>query len=371
MTTFSMQQRERALRLVRRFESGSADGDYTAVAVLNDGAGVSYGAFQFTHRSGLLAEVIERYLSLSGGGKRSEYFRRILPTLRRRGPATIRKTAADREFRHALAVAGLEPEMQRAQREIAEARLIGPAAAECGRIGFATALGLAVVLDSITHGSWEKIAAKTDVADRERPERERIIRYLEARQKWLLSSRRLRPTVYRTATLLEYARKGNLELDPRFRNSKPDSASPEQNSSAAVSRRETAALPEINGGISTENSAASANTSAEKSDADPPEASRPMSISFAAESAARGLETAFDGFDRADRLIDGLSRRSERLRTLWAAAIAGLWQTVWAIFGFFAGLPLIVWLVVAVICAAITIACLLRHQGGRKREVKQ
>ncbi|MCV4614446.1 hypothetical protein OFM04_31600, partial [Escherichia coli] len=66
MTTFSDVQKNRALALVRRFESGRESGNYSAVAVLDDGAGISYGAFQFTHRSGLLAETVERYLMLGG-----------------------------------------------------------------------------------------------------------------------------------------------------------------------------------------------------------------------------------------------------------------------------------------------------------------
>ncbi|MCV4860724.1 hypothetical protein OFB63_32245, partial [Escherichia coli] len=84
----------------------------------------------------------------------------------------------------------------------------------------------AVVLDSITHGSWERIAAKAGIADRQQPERQRIIRYLETRQRWLLSSKRLRRTVYRTAALLEFARSGNLGLEPRFRRAeKPNPSS--------------------------------------------------------------------------------------------------------------------------------------------------
>ena len=55
-----------ASAIVRVFETGSARGNYSAVAVLNDRAGVSYGVSQFTHRSGSLGRVVERYLETGG-----------------------------------------------------------------------------------------------------------------------------------------------------------------------------------------------------------------------------------------------------------------------------------------------------------------
>ncbi|MFH4285212.1 hypothetical protein WAJ30_22755, partial [Acinetobacter baumannii] len=78
---------------------------------------ISYGAFQFTHRSGLLAETVERYLML-GGTTGAGVFRQMLPMLRRLGPATIRKTAADQRFREALREAGETPEMRQAQQDV-------------------------------------------------------------------------------------------------------------------------------------------------------------------------------------------------------------------------------------------------------------
>jgi hypothetical protein len=363
MTTFSDVQKNRALALVRRFESGRESGNYSAVAVLDDGAGISYGAFQFTHRSGLLAETVERYLML-GGTTGAGVFRQMLPMLRRLGPATIRKTAADQRFREALREAGETPEMRQAQQDVADKKLLAPAIAQCERLGFRSALGLAVVLDSITHGSWERIAAKAGIADRQQPERQRIIRYLETRQRWLLSSRRLRRTVYRTAALLEFARSGNLGLEPRFRRAEkpnPSSSSLSADSSAAATLPQKPQPSGQAGGETAEHSAAPAATAADDVSAVPLSVRRPMDISLAAESAARGLETAFERFDRADRLIDGIAQRSSRLRSLWAAVIGSIWQTLWALIGFFAGLPAGVWLVVAIICAAITLAFLLRQ----------
>jgi hypothetical protein len=251
--------------------------------------------------------------------------------------------------------------MQRAQRDIAERRLLAPAVAEAGRLGFATALGLAVVLDSITHGSWERISEKAGIDNRTEPEADRIIRYLETRQRWLLSSKRLRPTVYRTATLLGFAKLGNLELNPRF-SPRPKPSLPEiENSSAAVASPESAELPAASGGNFPPDSAAIQPATADEVPAGPQTTQQPMKILRAADRAASEIEGAFAPFDRADRLIEGVLRRSSRLRSAVAAAAASIWQALWAAIGFFAGLPKWIWLAVAIICLAITLFYLYRQ----------
>ncbi len=65
----------KALAIVHIFETSRPFGEYAAYAVLNDGAGVSYGINQFTHRSGSLFEVIRNYLA-SGGTRRQGSLRR-------------------------------------------------------------------------------------------------------------------------------------------------------------------------------------------------------------------------------------------------------------------------------------------------------
>src|SRR5687768_4871313 len=54
---------KKAMAIVSIFETGKPRGNYATVAVLNDGAGISYGIKQFTHRSGSLLQVIEKYLA--------------------------------------------------------------------------------------------------------------------------------------------------------------------------------------------------------------------------------------------------------------------------------------------------------------------
>ncbi len=53
----------KAMAIVSIFETGKPHGNYAALVVLNDGAGISYGIKQFTHRSGSLLQVVEKYLA--------------------------------------------------------------------------------------------------------------------------------------------------------------------------------------------------------------------------------------------------------------------------------------------------------------------
>src|SRR5256885_6130459 len=78
--TFTEKDKLKALAIVNIFETSRAFGDYAACVVLNDGAGVSYGINQFTHRSGSLAAVVETYLN-NGGNVGREMLMARMPGL--------------------------------------------------------------------------------------------------------------------------------------------------------------------------------------------------------------------------------------------------------------------------------------------------
>src|SRR5688500_11393977 len=99
--SFSENDKLKALAIVKIFETSRPLGDYAAVAVLNDGAGVSYGVSQFTHRSGSLAAVVERYL-VSGAQIGRNVLAERLPMLRRTSASVINAVAADGGFKKAL-----------------------------------------------------------------------------------------------------------------------------------------------------------------------------------------------------------------------------------------------------------------------------
>ncbi|MGH7785072.1 MAG: hypothetical protein ACREO5_14690, partial [Candidatus Binatia bacterium] len=109
--TFSEASKQKALAIVRIFETGKATGDYAALAVLNDGAGISYGVSQFTHRSGALAAVVEKYLATSGSAGRA-VLEEKLPLLKRKTAAVIREASGDATLKAALGAAALAAEMR-------------------------------------------------------------------------------------------------------------------------------------------------------------------------------------------------------------------------------------------------------------------
>jgi hypothetical protein len=77
-----------ALAIVHIFETSKPFGDYSAVAVLDDGAGVSYGINQFTHKSGSLYMVLNTYLGM-GGSVGADEFELRLPTLKQTSKSAI------------------------------------------------------------------------------------------------------------------------------------------------------------------------------------------------------------------------------------------------------------------------------------------
>jgi hypothetical protein len=115
-----------ALAIVHVFETSRPFGDYSAVAVLDDGAGVSYGINQFTHKSGSLYTVLNTYLGI-GGTIGADEFEACMPTLRLTTKAAIAKLSNDKTFKNLLKAAGKTPEMQLAQQQVMENSYLLPA----------------------------------------------------------------------------------------------------------------------------------------------------------------------------------------------------------------------------------------------------
>ncbi len=94
---FTEKDKLKALAIVHVFETSNPFGDYAACVVLNDGAGVSYGINQFTHRSGSLAAVVREYLGRGGQIGRDRLIA-TLPQLGRKTVAAINDVGADALF---------------------------------------------------------------------------------------------------------------------------------------------------------------------------------------------------------------------------------------------------------------------------------
>lgn len=211
---FSERAKTIALAIVKIFETGKPFGDYSAVAVLDDGAGISYGTSQFTHKSGSLWKVLNRYLTLSG----------TMPAVvvdamnDFKSGKNILKHSNNKTLRTTLKTLGKEPMMQRAQREIAFENYLKPSIEAAEGSDFVKPLSLAVIYDSINHGSYAKIRDKVQL---ELPasikplqyEKEWITQYTKKRDAWLESIPRLAKTDYRTDFFLAQIARDNWDLN--------------------------------------------------------------------------------------------------------------------------------------------------------------
>ena len=409
------------MAIVGAFETGNAFGKFSAVAVLDDGAGISYGICQFTHRSGALAAVLERYLSLGGVVGRLVIDDR-LSDVRKRTPSAVIRLSADIAFRNALRAAGITDEMKQAQVDIASERFLEPAVTECSRLGFKSPLALAVVYDSMTHGSWEKLRdkvlksshpdARSEVTGFSSPparggvapasgdevvgaadgvvlsrERQWLIAYVQMRDAWLASIPRLAATRYRTRFFFNQIKLQNWELKLPVRvqgvtisRSTIDSIAMNiggnhfrQTSSAVEPSRTNGFSPLIE----------SANDPSTLTPKDPLPEAQPPDLREKGEKRRKGEEeTCLDKveaevnlaatkYDQIERISTTVTQRSDAAKSLWTTVIGSVTQTFWALFGLIAVVPREIWLVVAIIAAALMLLYLYRQiELGRIREQK-
>jgi hypothetical protein len=398
--SFSIEERLKAMAIVSVFETGSAFGDFSAVAILNDGAGISYGFSQFTHRSGALAEVLEKYLELGGevGRLRIEAG---LPIAKDDSASGIRKLVSDRRFQSALRSAGKTNDMRQVQVQVAIARYLQPAIDECGRLGLNHPLSLAVVYDSLTHGSWERISKTVRVASIDAMTTSRgvtqtletawITEYVECRDRWLASIERLSVTRYRTRFFLNQIKAENWDLKlpinvrgvrittdliseyhqylrvPEARVDLPAAEStltvkPLQNqpSSEITSPQPQQPLNE------TQPSSAEIQAPLLPEDGSTPSsADAVVGAGSVSASALDQIESAVNAaaarYDQVDRIATTVTTRNDAAKSLWTTVVGSVSQTFWAVFGLVAGVPREVWLVVAVIAAALTLMYLYRQ----------
>ena len=207
----SMKQEDlsKAAAIVNVFETGKPRGNYAALAVLNDGAGVSYGIKQFTHRSGSLLQVVEKYLLTDATAGRETLLAR-LAILRRSTKPAIDTLAGDERFKQALKDAAATNEMRLAQEAVAFGRYMNGALGECQALGLTLPLSLAVVYDSVVHGSWPRLSGHLGPV---RDEKVWISSYVKHRHEWLKSIPRLKVTTYRTGFFLKEIARGNWQLE--------------------------------------------------------------------------------------------------------------------------------------------------------------
>ena len=372
-TEFSEADLLKAMAIVNIFETGEPFGDFAACVVLNDGAGISYGISQFTHRSGSLAAVVERYLELDGSVGR-DVLEDAVPNLRRNESAIVRSMEGDERLKKALRTAGVTREMREAQLHVAVERYLKPAIDACAGSSFVLPLSLAVIYDSTTHGSFARFR---DHINGGLNEKAWITEYVRTRDRWLRSVPRLRTTRYRTQFFLSQIMTGGweLELPLLVHGFRLEDHHIRNLTAHADGFLETAVGPNLSPHKHKSNTQIPQNNP--QIPASTPQAQPPPVHSTQAKACTPNTLDVLEGsvncavakFDQADRILTGVVTRTDRAKSLWTTVIGTIWQTAWAVFGIIAGLPREVWLVVAVIAALLTLLYLYRQIAlGKLRE---
>jgi len=193
-------QKRTAQAIVNIFETGSVRGVYSQVTLIEGDSGeLTYGRSQTTLASGNLFELIDGYCARQGA-RFAEALQPFLPALQARDS----DLNTNSHFHNLLRAAADDAVMRDTQDEFFDSKYWASAVRIAQRDGISTPLGVAVVYDSVVHGSWPRIRQRVledpevgtvdDVG-----EQAWILEYVETRRAWLAnhSRRDLRLTVYR------------------------------------------------------------------------------------------------------------------------------------------------------------------------------
>nr|ABL74514.1 hypothetical protein [Citrobacter gillenii] len=201
-------------RVLNAFETGSAEGDYSAIAIFHDGPHgirqITYGRSQTTEYS-KLQDLVTRYVNANG-----RFSADLAPFVPKIGNIAL----VDNEpFKDLLRRAGRDdPIMKSVQDRFFDERYYLPALKWAQDFGFKDALSLLVIYDSFVHSGT--ILTFLRAQFREVPpasggdEHTWISQYVEVRNSWLAnhSNPELHPTVYRTKCLRFEIDRGNWDL---------------------------------------------------------------------------------------------------------------------------------------------------------------
>nr|HQU92539.1 chitosanase [Pyrinomonadaceae bacterium] len=276
--------------------------------------------------------------------------------LRRVTKLAIDTLAADGRFKQALTEAAKTKEMRSAQHAVAFEKYMRPAVDECRAFGLTLPLSLAVVYDSMVHGSWRSLAEHLGPV---RDEKKWIAAYVEHRHEWLKSIARLKTTTYRTNFFKKEIARGNWQLDlPMYVHGFLLKATDLQPPAEI--------LPTIQPGPDPKSR--DAQVAAPTSRVDTESEGRRDAVK-AVDALEDRVNAIASRVDQAERIVVTTATRTDKAKSLWATIAGTLWQMLWAIVGFFAGVPREVWLVVAIIAGILAALFIYRQITlGRLRE---
>jgi chitosanase len=207
-------QTQTAKSIVNVFETDSVTGRYSMVTLLaGDSGHLTYGRSQTTLGSGNLNRLIRQYCE-APGARFAQPLQDYLPRL----ADTDLTLDNDGRFKNLLRAAGDDGVMRDTQDDFFHTQYWLPALSEAASTGITTPLGVAVVYDSIVHGSWGTVRDRTNARAGELDalgEQAWIRAYVTTRRDWLLHHRNriLHNTIYRMDAFLGLIDQGYWNLD--------------------------------------------------------------------------------------------------------------------------------------------------------------
>ena len=207
-------QKKIAQAIVNIFETGTVEGDYANVtSVKGDLGGLTYGRSQTTLMSGNLFTLIKMYCDAD----KAEFADDLRPYLDELKAKDI-SLNNNQILHNLLRKAGRELVMEKTQDTFFDEVYWQAAVASANKINVQTALGMAVVFDSIVHGSWSR--RRNDTITKfgslnELGEKKWIKHYVDVRREWLKNSdpsTLLQKTVYRMDALKDLINNNNWDL---------------------------------------------------------------------------------------------------------------------------------------------------------------
>lgn len=201
-------------RVINVFETGSADGNYGAIAIFNDGPHdirqITYGRSQTTEY-GKLRQLVQRYVAAGG-----LFSAALQPFADLVGSTPL---TDNQEFKDLLRKAGRQdPLMKKVQDDFFDDAYFLPAMKWADDHGFQLPLSALVVYDSFIHSGsilWvirNRFAELVPAAGGN--EKAWITAYVKARHAWLANHHRpvVRATVYRTKCFSNEIARNNWDL---------------------------------------------------------------------------------------------------------------------------------------------------------------
>ena len=207
-------QKETAQAIVNIFETSALLGDYGNVTVIAGDTGhLTFGRSQTTLGSGGLGNLLERYCDNPG----ARFASRISPQLARFKARDV-TLDDDLKLHNILRATADDIVMRETQDVFFDQTYWQPAESATAQLGIATPLGVAVVYDSMVHGSWGLIRDRTNAQSGDVArlgERAWVGAYVQIRFQWLATHERadLRATVYRMEAFQRLINQGFWGLD--------------------------------------------------------------------------------------------------------------------------------------------------------------